>query len=303
MTVLGRSPGAKTLPVPGRPEQTVRLEWGASTDIGRRRHHNEDSYLAESPFFVVADGMGGHAAGDVASAAVVTRLAASAYDDVVQPADIMDALRTATDDISHAADADDLGVGTTVTGVALTVQGGDPYWAVFNIGDSRVYRFDAGELEQITTDHSVVQELIDARLLDPRDAEFHPDSSVITRAVGFNVEPHADFWMLPLTPGLRMLVCSDGLTREVDDAGLRERLSGEGSPADIAESLVQDALAGGGRDNVTAVVVDVVELGADTEFGDIGSGDDRFGDDRFGDIGFGDIVPDDTVPRPGLGTV
>ena len=280
--MLGRSPGAKTLPVPGHPEQTVRLQWGASTDIGRRRDHNEDSYLAESPFFVVADGMGGHAAGDVASAAVVTRLAASAYDDVVQPTDIVDALRAATDDISHAADADDLGVGTTVTGVALTVQGGDPYWAVFNIGDSRVYRFDAGELEQITTDHSVVQELIDARLLDPRDAEFHPDSSVITRAVGFNVEPYADFWMLPLKQGLRVLVCSDGLTREVDDDGLRERLSGGGSPAEIADGLVQDALRGGGRDNITAVVVDVVELGGDTEVGDTEVGDTEVGDTERG---------------------
>lgn len=265
MTQLGRSSAHVSLAVPGYEDETIDLAWGAATDIGRKRQLNEDSFLAESPFFVVADGMGGHAAGDVASAAVVTRLAEAVSTDFTEPVTVIDALRAATDDITMADDVDELGVGTTVTGAVLTLQGGDPYWAVFNIGDSRVYQFESGRLRQVTTDHSVVQELVDAGLLSREDAEFHPDSNVITRAVGFNVEPFADFWMLPLRPGLRLLICSDGLTREVDDARIEERLAESAPPQDTAAELVADALHGGGRDNITAVIVDVLASPGDAE--------------------------------------
>lgn len=257
MTELGRSSAAATIAVPGSTD-VVELHWGASTDIGRKRGHNEDSLLAESPLFVVADGMGGHAAGDVASAAVVTRLSEAVTGDFADVETIIHALRTATADITLADDADDLGVGTTVTGAALIVRGGEPVWAVFNIGDSRVYEFGDSALRQVTTDHSVVQELVDAGLVRQEDAEFHPDSNVITRAVGFNVEPFADVWLLPVRPGSRLLICSDGLTREVDHAGLANRMSAGRPPQETADELVSAALAGGGRDNITTVVVDVV---------------------------------------------
>jgi len=258
VTQLGRSSARRSLAVPGRPASVIDLAWGAATDVGRKRRLNEDSYLAESPFFVVADGMGGHSSGDVASAAVVTRLAESASDDFADPRSIFLGLRAATADITLADDDDRLGVGTTVSGAALTMEGGDPYWAVFNIGDSRVYQFVDGELAQVTTDHSVVQELVDAGIIRQDEAAYHPDSNVITRAVGFNAEPIADFWMLPVRAGLRLLICSDGLTREIDDEQLGSFLAAELEPQDTANALVQAALDAGGRDNITTVVVDVL---------------------------------------------
>lgn len=237
----------------------VGLSWGAATDIGRKRTLNEDSFLAEAPFFVVADGMGGHASGDIASAAVVRRLAEEGSADFAEPEQIMTALRIATADITLAADDDDLGVGTTATGAVLTLVDSEPYWAVFNIGDSRVYQLIEGELTQVTVDHSVVQELVDAGLLAQDEAEFHPDANIITRAVGFNAEPMADLWMLPARTGLRLLICSDGLTREVNDVALRETLSAGFGPQETATTLIDAALAAGGRDNITLVIVDVVE--------------------------------------------
>ena len=152
----------------------------------------------------------------------------------------------------------ELGVGTTVTGVVLTLQGGEPYFAVFNIGDTRVYQFERGELRQVTVDHSVVQEMVDSGLIDRAQAEHHPDSNVITRAVGFNMPPTADYWMLPLRPGFRLLICSDGLTKEVGDDRLQSASWPRACPRrDTAHALVDAALAAGGRDNVTTIVLDV----------------------------------------------
>lgn len=259
MTQIGRATAAHSLSIPGRAGAVVALSWGAATDIGRRRKLNEDSFLAESPFFAVADGMGGHASGDVASAAVVARLSEAAATDFADTESIMTALRSATSDIALAADDDELGVGTTATGAVLTLSAGNPFWAVFNIGDSRVYQFADGALTQVTVDHSVVQELVDAGLLRPEDAESHPDSNIITRAVGFNAEPMADLWMVPLRAGLRLLICSDGLTREVSDPQLRAALAAGTGPQETAATLIEAALASGGRDNITIVIVDVVE--------------------------------------------
>ncbi|MES2170971.1 MAG: protein phosphatase 2C domain-containing protein [Actinomycetota bacterium] len=256
---MGRDAAQRVLSLPGRPGVGLVLSWGAATDVGRRRAHNEDSLIAESPMFAIADGMGGHAAGDVASAAVVARLAEGAVGDFTGPEAIDRALRRATEDIGQAADEHSLGVGTTVTGAALTIMEGDPYFMVFNVGDSRVYAFEQNELIQVTTDHSVVQELVAAGLIRREDAESHPESNVITRAVGFNAEPRTDFWSVPARKGLRLLLCSDGLTREVDDDHIRLLLAAGLSPLATAQALVDAALAGGGRDNVTTVVVDVVE--------------------------------------------
>lgn len=267
MTQLGRATAHHSVAIPGRGDATIDLIWGAGTDIGRRRKLNEDSYLAEAPLFVVADGMGGHASGDVASDAVVTRLFEVVKDSFAEPEAIFQSLRAATTDITLAADDEDLGVGTTVTGAALTLQGGEPYWAIFNIGDSRVYQFENQNLTQVTVDHSVVQELVDAGLIRRQDAESHPDSNVITRAVGFNSEPMADLWMLPVREGVRLLICSDGLTREVDDERLRKHLAAGLGPEDTVATLIQAALAGGGRDNITLVLVDVVGGGNEADAG------------------------------------
>jgi serine/threonine protein phosphatase PrpC len=259
VTQIGSSAAEQSLSVPGRPDVTLSLAWGAATDIGRKRNHNEDSFLAKSPIFAVADGMGGHSAGDVASAAVVTRLAEAISADFTEADSIEQGLRAATVDISLAADEKELGVGTTVTGAALTLRAGDPYWMVFNVGDSRVYMFEHNELTQISVDHSVVQELVDSGLIRAEDAESHPDSNVITRAVGFNAEPMPDYWMLPVRKGARLMLCSDGLTKELDRERIRLHLAAGLIPAETAQALVDAALAAGGRDNVTVIVIDVVD--------------------------------------------
>lgn len=261
MTVIGTNAQEHELELPGDEHITVALAWSVATDVGNKRTHNEDSLVAASTIFAVADGMGGHSAGDIASKAVVTRLAEKAKDQLMSPELIMEALSEATEDISHASDERQLGVGTTATGIAMTTRSGQPYWIVFNVGDSRVYRFEDEELTQVTIDHSVVQELIVAGLISPEDAEHHPESSVITRAVGFNSPPVPDFWLIPVTSGSRMLVCSDGLTREVSDEGLRDQLAAGLSSDDTVHALISAALEGGGRDNVTAILVDVFASG------------------------------------------
>jgi protein phosphatase len=265
VTEIGGNDPEFTLVIPGRPDGTVRLAWAAATDTGRKRAANEDSYLARSPLFAVADGMGGHSAGDLASAAVVQRLSESITSDFLAPEEIERALESATADIDVIAGDSELGVGTTVTGAVLALENNDPYFAVFNIGDSRVYQFERNELAQVTVDHSVVQEMVDSGFLSKDDAEFHPDSNIITRAVGFRSQPTPDLWMIPVRAGLRLLICSDGLTKELSDERIRLHLAAGLSAAETAGALVDAALAAGGRDNVTTIVVDVLEGPRDFE--------------------------------------
>ncbi|MEO8093715.1 MAG: protein phosphatase 2C domain-containing protein [Pseudolysinimonas sp.] len=267
MTEIGTGNLDFLVDIPGR-DEGVRIAWAAATDTGRRRAANEDSYVAQSPLFAVADGMGGHSAGDLASAAVVERLAEAITEDFLAPRTIERALEAATADITEIAADSLLGVGTTVTGAALTLQDDEPYFAVFNIGDSRVYCFDRNELFQVTVDHSVVQELVEAGALTRDEAEHHPDSNVITRAVGFNAQPMPDFWMVQLHAGLRFLICTDGLTKEVSDENIRMHFAAGLSPAETAGALIDAALAAGGRDNVTAIVVDIIEAPEPGELGD-----------------------------------
>ncbi len=259
MTEIGANTPDFVVAIPGSDDRPLRIAWAAATDVGRRRAANEDSYVAQSPMFAVADGMGGHSAGDLASAAVVERLAEILTEDFLTARGIERALEEATADITEIAADSILGVGTTVTGVALTLQDGEPYFAVFNIGDSRVYCFDRNELFQVTVDHSVVQEMVEAGALTRDEADHHPDSNVITRAVGFNAQPIPDFWMVQLHAGLRFVVCTDGLTKEVSDDRIRMHLAAGLTAAETASALIDAALAAGGRDNVTAIIVDVLE--------------------------------------------
>jgi protein phosphatase len=268
VTQIGRSSRRHTVAVPGDPDARISLSWAALSDTGYRRSVNEDSLLARSPIFAVADGMGGHTAGDFASTAVVTRLAEKVKADFVGELALTEALRSAVDDMTRGVGQTDLGTGTTVTGIALTLVDGNPYWLVFNIGDSRVYSYRDGTLEQLTVDHSIVQELLDAGAITPAEAEVHPHSNVITRAVGFNEDPVPDYFLLPIVAGSRLLVCSDGLTKELTEHGIRYFLGEGSSPLDAAQQLMDAALGNGGRDNVTVVVVDVLatpESGAHRE--------------------------------------
>ncbi|WP_277213673.1 PP2C family protein-serine/threonine phosphatase [Isoptericola croceus] len=237
----------------------ISLLWGAATHRGARRRLNEDAYVAGGPAFFVADGMGGHDAGDVASAVAVTVLEPLTEVETVA----IDALRTGVDaahEVIRGIQAPpDRHAGTTLTGVTLTSQEGAPYWLVVNLGDSRTYRLADGALEQVSVDHSEVQELVDAGEISAADALTHPRRHVVTRVLGSPEDPVADYWFLPVHVGQRWLLCSDGLTSEVGDGRLAELLGEQQDPQRAADRLVDEALAAGGRDNITVVVVDVTD--------------------------------------------
>lgn len=248
----------------------VELHHGACTDVGLVREVNEDSYLAAPPVFVVADGMGGHDGGDVASAIVVdefARLADEGYDPRRGAAVVEATLRTCQERVKEYAAAQRArGVdprfhaGTTVV-VALLVEDDEgPKWLLANIGDSRIYRFTDRVLEQVSVDHSLVQELIDSGAITTDEAAVHPERHVITRAIGDPDHAEADYFLLPLASVERLVLCSDGITGMVDDQTLAVLLAEVEDPRDAADQLVAAALAAGGQDNATAVVVDVVGL-------------------------------------------
>jgi serine/threonine protein phosphatase PrpC len=234
------------------------LTWGSASHPGRRRE-NQDRCLAAPPVFVVADGMGGHALGGAASEAVIARLTGIAHGETVQIDDLRAALRQADEDIRALAEGDAPrdGAGTTVAGVALVESGAGPYWAVFHVGDSRIYRWAAGSWERVSSDHSVVQEMLDGGAITEAQALVHPSRHVITRAVGLGARAEADFTLLPLDGAERFLICSDGLTGELSDRRLGEVLSGAGNAEEMAAQLVSEAVDAGAADNVSVVVVHV----------------------------------------------
>ncbi|HEY1105929.1 MAG TPA: protein phosphatase 2C domain-containing protein [Agromyces sp.] len=243
----------------------VNLSAAAATDVGLVRRANEDAALAERPVFVVADGMGGYEAGDRASAAVVAAFREHvAGRTVATLADVRTALATASDAVAAVAATTDRGAGSTVAGIALVDDEGEPAWLVFNVGDSRVYRHHGTVLEQLTVDHSLGQELVDNGALAPEDLATFERRNVITRAIGAP-DSTADSWLLPVINGERLLICSDGLTSEVSDEGIRATLTMSGRPESAAAALVQRARQAGGRDNITVVVVDVVTGGLDDQ--------------------------------------
>jgi PPM family protein phosphatase len=238
------------------------LRWGSATDVGRIRTLNEDSLLAVPGLFVVADGMGGHAAGEVASGLAVAEFARLAEQPAVRPEDVPEVIQRANQHILRAGAerGDRHGMGTTLTGVGVVGSERGEELAVFNVGDSRVYRFTGGLLHQLTVDHSAVQELVDAGRLTPQAARSHPRRNVVTRSLGTDPAPAPDVWLVPPVAGDRFLVCSDGLTGELEDSGIAALLAENPDPQAAADELVRQAVAAGGHDNVTAVVLDVVEV-------------------------------------------
>lgn len=239
------------------PNGVLELSWAAVTDTGRRREVNQDAVFASYPLFVVADGMGGHVGGEIASASAIERLRAVAESGTVTPKTIEKALAHAVKDIASHPEATDDGTGTTVTGVFLDTSGDAPHWVTLNIGDSRVYLVRDGAIVQITTDHSVVQELVAAGRLSPEEAENHPYGNVITRAVGPSDGVTPDYVRLDALDGDRFVICSDGLTKELTDYGIRHFLEENADPADAASAMLEAALENGGRDNITIIVLDV----------------------------------------------
>lgn len=244
---------------PARPHVT---RSGAATALGRRRTRNEDAHACGPTWFIVADGMGGHRAGDVASRLAVEAFAGAAtgtptagdVHELVAAADR--AIRTRAD--GHGTD----GMGATLVGAGLVAVDGYPMLAVFHLGDARCYQLADGRLSLLTRDHTHVAELVAAGLLAPGGAASHPLRNVVTRALGADVgDVAADLILLPATDR-RLLLCSDGLSGAVAPQSIGRVLAGVDDPRRAAERLVALAAAGAGGDDATAVVLDVAGAGA-----------------------------------------
>lgn len=231
----------------------MKVRVGVATDVGRRRSANEDSYLRrdDDAVFAVADGMGGHRAGDVASATALEALEQRLGDG----GDLVEAIVSANAEVFDKARANPemRGMGTTVTAVRVKDEA-----AVFgHVGDSRAYLFRDGELTQVTEDHSLVEELVREGRLTPEEAAVHPQRSIVTRALGVDESVDVDTYEVDLLPADRILVCSDGLTSMLRDDQIAEVLRGTADPQAAAENLVEAANRAGGEDNITTIVIDL----------------------------------------------
>jgi serine/threonine protein phosphatase PrpC len=232
----------------------IRFSHGAATSVGRVRQVNEDSYLADPPLFVVADGMGGHGSGDLASRIAIEDMRACVPLRPLFAEAVLTALEHANQHIIERDAANRMG--TTATGLAALETVGGDHLMIFNIGDSRVYRLAGNGLEQLTVDHSEVQEMVLAGVITREQARIHPRRNIVTRALGGDSGLLPDYRLRPATGGDRYLICSDGLFSELPDSVILSLLA-IGGPQQAAEALVTAANDAGGRDNVTAIVVDV----------------------------------------------
>jgi serine/threonine protein phosphatase PrpC len=239
----------------------TRLTAGSATLVGQVRTANEDALLVGDELAVVADGMGGHRAGEVASADTVAVISAAQGTRSVE--DLVASVHRANRRVNERAAEDEelRGMGTTVCVVGLVRYDGEEQLAVLNVGDSRVYLLAAGVLTQLTEDHSLVETLVREGRISAAEAEVHPQRNVLTRALGVEPLVVVDAWLLGPCDGDRLLLCSDGLFNELDDQRIAELLAEGGEPDVVARRLAAEAEAAGGRDNITTVVVDVADTG------------------------------------------
>lgn len=242
----------------------MKLVWGAITDVGIVRSTNEDAYIADNVLFAVADGMGGHNAGEVASALAVASLRTASRTGISNSEEFRLIVQNTNTAIYTASldDSTQRGMGTTLTAAAV-VPGSNGNVLVANVGDSRTYLFRADRLERVTTDHSYVQELVNEGIISAEDARTHPRRNIVTRALGIDRHVNVDVISLQLSPGDRLVLCSDGLVDEVPDHHIADVLRQHSVAQEAAEALVMTANANGGRDNTTVVVVDVLEDSAE----------------------------------------
>jgi protein phosphatase len=273
------------------------VTWGSATDTGRVRARNEDAVLAQAPVFLVADGMGGHLGGEVASQMTVEAFRELLGRTTVTPADIPELIQDANQAIRARARVDPTvsDMGTTAVGLAMVKEGDVDYWLAFNVGDSRIYRMHQGVLTQVTVDHSYVQDLVAAGRIAPEEARTHPERNIVTRVLGVQESPVPDFWVFPPSLGERFLICSDGLSGELDDHIIAQLLALDAEPHEVARMLVEAANLAGGRDNISVIVVDVAGADAAEQTAVLGPATSAAETTR--DL---PIVPDDVVtPRPG----
>ena len=250
----------------------TRLEAAGATDTGNVRDNNQDRLLLSDSLYAVADGMGGHVAGEVAAAVAVEALRSAFEEDEGTGETLREAVRWANRAVWRKGQEDEelAGMGTTLTAVALVHGTGPDGWpddtlAVANVGDSRTYLLRDGDLSLLTSDHSWVQEMVRTGQLRAEDAGRHPKRSTLTRAVGIGPEVQVDLSDLVPYAGDRLLLCSDGLWDELGDELIAEILRTHAHPQDAADELVDEAKSAGGRDNITVVVIDVVDDGGRAE--------------------------------------
>ena len=228
--------------------------FGSRTDVGCVRDHNEDSLVVAPPLFAVADGMGGHAAGEVASEIAVNVLAELAPKDL-DGAALEHAVEEANHEIIRAArdGRGREGMGTTLTACMLE----NERLVIAQVGDSRAYLLHHGKLQQLTRDHSLMADMIEAGQLTPEEARHHPQRSVITRALGSDPNTRPDMYEINVETGDRLLVCSDGLSSMIEDEQIEAVMRRVPDPQRCASQLVNEAIAAGGHDNVTVIVSNV----------------------------------------------
>ena len=247
------------------------------------RTQNEDSCHAGAGLAIVADGMGGHLAGEIASELAVATVRNACSPAPVGDGDSESVYPTLADLVTSVVDANSAifrssindpahqGMGTTITLLSLLSSESDPTTpsgiGVANVGDSRTYLMRDGELRQVTVDHSFVQELVDTGQLSADAARHHPRRNIVTRALGIEPDVQVDSWRLPIAKGDRYILCSDGLVDEVDDDDIADIIAAHSDPQACANALVERANANGGRDNVTVVIVDVTDA-SDVPFDD-----------------------------------
>lgn len=247
-----------SLPCAAPVPKHVQLNWG-SASRGAHADHNEDSFCTAAPIFVVADGMGGHAAGELASSAVITSLATLSGQEQITDAQIGACITKARKWIGQLDAGLGKSPGATLTGVVVT-EGENPCWRVLNIGDSRTYLLDAESLTQLTTDHSVTQELVDQGAISLQETHTHQYAHVLTRAILHDEVHPLDINEIPLHRGDRILVCSDGVSGPLDNDMLADLLSLHADPHEAAEAIIAAAVAAGGTDDATALVIDAVDV-------------------------------------------
>lgn len=258
------APGRAEMAVEGRAGADVvqgasaTLAWGSRSDVGLVRGHNEDSFLVQAPLFAVCDGMGGHAAGEVASSIAVSTIAEKApagADDVLLGV----AVEAANTAVMLGAEQGVGRPGMGCTASCCLIEEGK--MAIAHVGDSRIYLLRHGSLVRVTHDHSYVEELVDSGQITADEARTHPSRSIITRALGSDPDMYADHFSLEVSNGDRVILCSDGLSSMIADSEIEALAVSSATPQQAADNLVAAALTAGGLDNVTVVVVDVVDDG------------------------------------------
>ena len=238
----------------------MKLKWGATTDVGMVRQQNEDAFHAEENLYIVADGMGGHNAGEVASALAVSTVRSGARMGIHTADQFRELVQQANTAIYTASldDSTQSGMGTTLTAAAV-VPGEEPRILIANVGDSRTYLFRSGALTRLSIDHSYVQELVNEGIITPEEARVHPRRNIVTRAMGIDRSVQVDVFSHLVRTGDRLVLCSDGLVDEVADIDIARVLTEHTDPQETAEALVLVANANGGRDNTTVIVLDILD--------------------------------------------